>query len=188
MTALNISHSEGTLQPMSGRRKRNTYPEPLIIPSIAQQHTHSIILLHGRGSNAERFGSEFLQSKTSSGLTIPETFPGLNIIFPTAGKRRSTILKRVPINQWFDNYSLSDPSERQDLQYDGISETSNFLHEIIKKEADLVGVNNLVLGGLSQGCAMGLQVPLNFDADSLDKYRVTGENGFLSLVWRASWA
>ncbi|KAK7515863.1 putative phospholipase/carboxylesterase [Phyllosticta citriasiana] len=137
------------------------WPDPLIFSPTAP-HSHSIILLHGRGSNAERFGVELLKSRNSEGKTLAECFPGTKFIFPAAKKRRSTVLKRIPINQWFDNFSLDDPSERQHLQYDGIRETSAFIHDLIEKEACLVGLSNVVIGGLSQGCAAALHVLLNF--------------------------
>lgn len=54
---------------------------------------HTIILLHGRGSNSERFGHVFIES-----AGIAKCLPTVKFIFPTAKKRRSTALKRVPIN------------------------------------------------------------------------------------------
>jgi hypothetical protein len=145
------------------RKRGKGYPEPLIVPS-SQIHTHSAILLHGRGSNATRFGLELLKSRTSSGKTLQELFPSVKFIFPTASRRRSTILKRVPINQWFDNYSLEDPTERQDLQYEGLRETTEFIGRIVLEEAATLtgGVGNVILGGLSQGCATALIASLSF--------------------------
>jgi len=149
------------MSPAKKSKRGETYPEPLVIAPTGP-HTHTIILLHGRGSNAERFGLEFLKSRTSKGQTLPELFPGLKFIFPTAKKRRSTVLKRMPIKQWFDTYSLTNPDERQELQYEGLHETSVFLHAIIAAEAERVTLERVVLGGLSQGCAAGLQVLMNF--------------------------
>ncbi|RMZ84414.1 hypothetical protein DV738_g469, partial [Chaetothyriales sp. CBS 135597] len=139
------------------------WPKPLtVLPS--KSHTHSIILLHGRGSNASRFGLEFLESKTSTGKTLQECFPSVKFIFPTAKKRRAAIFKRMPINQWFDIYSLEDPAERQDLQYDGLRETTEFIGRIVMEEAAGLteGVRNVLVGGLSQGCAMALIISLSF--------------------------
>jgi predicted esterase len=149
------------------RKGRKGLPEPLIIPP-STKHTHSVILLHGRGSNATRFGLELLDSKTSSGKSLQQLFPSVKFIFPTAKKRRSTILKRVKINQWFDNYSLEDPSERQDLQYEGLKETAEFIHKLVKQEAASLagGLGNVIIGGLSQGCAMALIVLLSFAGNS----------------------
>lgn len=84
------------------------------------------------------------------------------IYLPHREKRRSTALKRVPINQWFDNYSLEEnPNIRIELQIDGLQETSKILWELIDKEAELLSNNRVVgdgysrvmIGTLSQGCA-----------------------------------
>lgn len=132
------------------------YPAPLVIPPLDNdQHTHTIILLHGRGSNGERFGHVFIESG------IAKRLPTTKFIFPTARKRRSTVLKRIPINQWFDNYSLEDPNTRAELQLDGLQESSEFLRRLIDEEAKLLsndpavgdGYSRIVIGGLSQGCA-----------------------------------
>ncbi|KAI9928146.1 hypothetical protein MW887_002179 [Aspergillus wentii] len=132
------------------------YPTPLTIEPIATEHTHTFIILHGRGSNATRFGHELLQS-----ANLPAQLPTVKFIFPTARRRRSTILKRVPINQWFDNYSLEDPGQRTNLQVEGLCETAAFLRTLIVQEARVLGENGdgyqrIVLGGLSQGCAAGV--------------------------------
>lgn len=140
--------------------KQTIWPEPLVVQPTTT-HTHSIILLHGRGSNAERFGLEFLAAKSSANKTLAEHFPSVRFIFPTAKKRRSTVLRRTPINQWFDNYSLEDPSQRQHLQYDGIKETSEFVTRLVNQEAEVVGLERVVVGGLSQGCAAALHILLN---------------------------
>ncbi|EAW19605.1 alpha/beta hydrolase [Aspergillus fischeri NRRL 181] len=133
------------------------YPSPLVIaPLRDDQHTHTIILLHGRGSNSERFGHVFIES-----TGIAKRLPTTKFIFPTARKRRSTVLKRIPINQWFDNYSLKNPNTRTELQIDGLQESSEFLRKLIVEEAKLLsndpavgdGYSRVVIGGLSQGCA-----------------------------------
>ena len=39
------------------------YPSPLVIPPLRNdQHTHTIIFLHGRGSNSERSGNAIIES------------------------------------------------------------------------------------------------------------------------------
>ncbi|KAK8185458.1 Alpha/Beta hydrolase protein [Phyllosticta capitalensis] len=162
------------------KRKQLTWPDPLVVDPTAT-HTHTIILLHGRGSNSERFGVDLLNSKTSRGETLTGCFPGAKFIFPTAKKRRATIFKRMPINQWFDNWSLDDPSERQHLQYDGIRETSAFVHDLIQKEARLVGLSHVVIGGLSQGCAAALHVLLNFKPTGDSERAHTALAGFVGM-------
>lgn len=159
------SHAEGdaSAPKMSKTKLKQTiWPEPLVVQP-AGAHTHSIILLHGRGSNAERFGIELLAARSSANKTLAEHFPSARFIFPTAKKRRSTVLKRVPINQWFDNFSLEDPSQRQHLQYDGLKETSEFVTKLVVQEADVVGLQRVIIGGLSQGCAAALHILLNLE-------------------------
>ncbi|KAJ7721509.1 putative phospholipase/carboxylesterase, partial [Mycena metata] len=140
------------------------WPDPLIVPSTGI-HTHTIILLHGRGSNGERFGLELLKAQGSDNKTLGEQFPGLKFVFPTAKKRRAVAFNRTPINQWFDNHSLEEPLQRQELQYDGLYETSVFIHGLIDEEAKLVGNSRVIIGGLSQGCAASLHALLNFQPD-----------------------
>ncbi|OGM46192.1 phospholipase/carboxylesterase [Aspergillus bombycis] len=127
------------------------YPAPLVIaPQRSDRHTHTLILLHGRGSNGERFGQVFLES-----THIARRLPTVKFVFPTARKRRSTVLKRIPINQWFDNYSLEDPNTRTDLQVDGLEESIFVLRGLIDEEARLLNgeYSRVIIGGLSQGCA-----------------------------------
>ncbi|KAF8539553.1 Alpha/Beta hydrolase protein [Trichophaea hybrida] len=134
------------------------YPDPIIIPPT-QPHTHTILLLHGLGSNGAKFGYELLSSSSLQTL-----FPSTKFIFPTAKKRRSTAIKRIPINQWFDIASLPDKSYREELQLDGVRESAEFIHSLIAAEMQ-AGVlpGNIVVGGLSQGCAMALMVMLTSD-------------------------
>lgn len=143
---------------MKKNQQKMGYQAPFIINPISSEHTHTFITLHGRGSNGEKFGRELLDS-----ANLPARVPTVKFIFPTASKRRSTVLKRIPINQWFDNYSLEDPNQRTDLQIDGLMETATFLRELIDAEARILkdgngetGYSRVILGGLSQGCAAGI--------------------------------
>ena len=45
-----------------------------IVPPTTPQ-THTIIFLHGRGSNGPEFESEFFESQASNKMTLPEMFP-----------------------------------------------------------------------------------------------------------------
>ncbi|KAJ5339965.1 Phospholipase/carboxylesterase/thioesterase [Penicillium brevicompactum] len=129
------------------------YPAPLIVQPLQGKHTHTIIALHGRGSNAGRFGPTLLEA-----ADLQVRLPTVKFVFPTASKRRSTALKRIPINQWYDNYSLVDPGERTELQIEGLQETSEIIRGLIDKEAEVLGdkaYGKIILLGLSQGCAAG---------------------------------
>ena len=69
----------------------------------------------------------------------------------------------MPINQWFDHYSLEDPGQRTELQVEGLDETSAMIRELIDAEAKCLGTvcggegyQRVVLSGLGQGCAAGI--------------------------------
>ena len=115
------------------------YPTPLTIPPLNNnnQHTHTIILLHGRGSNSERLGHVLLEI-----TALAQRLSTVKFVFPTARKRRSTVLKRIPIHQWFDNYSLEDPNTRTELQVEGLEESSFFLRGLVDEEARFLREGN----------------------------------------------
>ena len=149
-----LSDLQSRLFVCRGTMPRKPYPTPLIVPPSSNKHTHTIISLHGRGSNAERYGHELLQS-----ANLSARLPTVKFVFPTASKRRSTVLKKIPINQWFDNYSLDDPGERTELQVEGLCETAEFVRGLIDQEAEILGeggYQKIALWGLSQGCAAGI--------------------------------
>ncbi|KAF3274961.1 hypothetical protein TWF970_007664 [Orbilia oligospora] len=130
----------------------------------ASSHTHTIILLHGRGSNGPKFGTELIASNTSTGKTLPVLFPSTKWIFPTAKKRRAVLFKRMPINQWFDIYDINNQTYREHLQVDGLQETTDYLHGLIEQEIrNGIPVERIVVGGLSQGCAASLYAMLCYN-------------------------
>ena len=141
---------------MAPQRKSAPYPDPIIVPPSSGNHRQSFIILHGRGSNGEMFGRVLLSTPIPAFTNLREAFPDAKFIFPTASKRRAQLYNRTPINQWFDNWSLHTPTEREELQFDGLRETSEFLHALVQGEVQRVGEGNVVLWGLSQGCAAAL--------------------------------
>ncbi|KAH0538456.1 hypothetical protein FGG08_004954 [Glutinoglossum americanum] len=142
------------------------YPEPLVMPPTLE-HKHTIIILHGRGSSAERFGPALLEAEIPEFTNLATAFPHAKFVFPTASKRRATMYKRIYINQWFDSWDLSSPNEREELQIEGLRESSAFIHGLLRRETELVGGRNVVLGGLSQGCAASLVGLLMWDGEPL---------------------
>ncbi|EPE37116.1 alpha/beta-Hydrolase [Glarea lozoyensis ATCC 20868] len=152
-------------QPVPKRKKEpHIYPEPFIGPPLAT-HAQTFILLHGRGSNGEKFGVEFLASKISDGKTIPELFPGMKFVFPTAKKRRARAYNRALVRQWFDGVPIDEQEgmsrEEKEWQVEGLVESGRFLRGVVDGEVSCVGAKNVFLGGLSQGCAMGLHLLLS---------------------------
>ncbi|GAB0139377.1 hypothetical protein EsHS_00000031 [Epichloe bromicola] len=139
---------------------------------------HTLILLHGLGSNGKKFGTELLETGlTSSGHRLTELLPGARFVFPTSKRRRSTAFGRSMLTQWFDIVRLADPSYRKERQLDGLAESAREILEIIADELKKVQPQNLIIGGLSQGCAMSLAVLLSLE-HSIGGY--IGMSGYLT--------
>lgn len=148
---------------MATSTKKNNQCPPFVIEPTAQ-HMHSLILLHGLGSNGEKFGKELIESGVSSnGKRLVDIFPGAKFIFPTSRKRRSTAFGRAMLRQWFDVGSLDEPSHRQEVQLQGLAESSQEILQLINEESQKISRENIILGGLSQGCALGLACLLTLD-------------------------
>lgn len=166
--------------PNSTKMPQNAYPAPLVIPPLVEEHTHTIVSLHGRGSNAKRFGHVLLAA-----ANLQARLPTVKFVFPTASKRRATRFKKMPINQWFDNYSIEDPGERTDLQVEGLCETAKFIRDLISEEVRILGAGShgkIILWGLSQGCAAGIFTLLGGWLDSSETSTIgafVGMSGWL---------
>lgn len=130
-------------------------PTTHIVPPLNGAHTHTMILLHGRDSNALDFAPELFESQASNDLTLPQLFPTAKFVFPSASLL-SSLRFDTEISQWFDMWTVENPSERLEIQKEGLRDSVKKILEIIKKEADIVGPGNVVLGGISQGCAVAV--------------------------------
>lgn len=81
------------------------------------------------------------------------------------------------LQEWFDIYSLTEPSKREDLQKEGLRHSVTFLRHVIEQEAQLVGgFDKIILLGLSMGCATGLLTML---AGTRDLGAFVGLNGWM---------
>lgn len=118
-------------------------------------HTHTIVFLHGRDSFASEFAEEFFESQASDDRTLPEIFPNIKWVFPVSKMRKSARFG-VEMSQWFDMWSVEAPEEKLDLQIEGLNESINDIDVVVKQEAELVGPENVILGGISQGCATAI--------------------------------
>ena len=145
-------------------QQQQQQPPPYIInPPPQTQHTHTAVLLHGRGSNGEEFAEEFFASTLShSQKTLREMLPGWRWVFPSSSQElwSSTYQEHMPM--WFDAYSLIDPTARQELQVDGLIGSIRDVESILDEELRLLDnqASRLVLGGISQGGAVALWVLL----------------------------
>jgi len=76
----------------------------------------------------------------------------------------STAFGRSMLTQWFNIARLEDPAYRKELQLQGLAESAREILTILTQEHDLgIARENIVLGGLSQGCAMSLTSLLCLD-------------------------
>ncbi|EEP79664.1 predicted protein [Uncinocarpus reesii 1704] len=121
------------------------------------QHTHTAILLHGRGGHGPDFAKDLLTSTTSQGLDLASHFPTWRWVFPSAAVRWSVAFQ-VNLPAWFDVYTLADTNKRQDLQIQGLKESSLHVLDVLEHEISLLGGQSekVILGGLSQGMSAAL--------------------------------
>lgn len=131
---------------------------PVFIVEPVTPHTHTAILLHGRGSNGEEFAQElFDETKLSNGTSLAQALPSWRWVFPSSRQLWSAAFEE-DIPAWFEAHSLTDTTARQDLQIPGIKESVNYLKKVLSEEIrKLDGMTeNVVLGGISQGAAVGM--------------------------------
>lgn len=184
------------------------FPEPLVYEPASGIHKHTVILLHGRGGSADAFGPALLNTTLPSShnqricpparngvsskllpghnrlTNLAEALPHARFVFPNAPKQRATVYKRSVIRQWFDDWHLGFTADEVDSRYDlglqttGLGSTVTHLHDLIAKEAVLVGgARNIILGGYSQGCAVSLVASLLWE----------GEEGLGGVVGMCGW-
>lgn len=126
---------------------------------LGETHSHTIIFLHGRDSIASEFAEEFFESQASDDRTFPEIYPTIKWVFPASQIRRSARFESG-MSQWFDIWSVEEPSTKKELQIDGLRESIGEILDIIRHEASLVPPERIILGGISQGCATAIHALL----------------------------
>lgn len=127
----------------------------IIEPQLA--HTHTAILLHGRGSNGAEFAEELFATHLSDNSSLATKLPGWRWVFPSSKELWSTTFQeRMPA--WFEAQSLTDITLGQDLQIPGIMESSEYIQGVIEDEVTLLDgkTGNLLFGGISQGGAVAM--------------------------------
>ncbi|KAK5686653.1 hypothetical protein LTS10_002776 [Elasticomyces elasticus] len=131
-------------------------------------HTHTIIFLHGRDSTAAEFAPEFFESQASDERTLRETFPGIKWVFPSAPIIQSARFQD-DMSQWFDMYHTENPHKHYPNPADIIAVdrqltgASTAITMIVDQEAQIIGRDRLILGGISQGCATAVNALLRMD-------------------------
>ncbi|KAM0278488.1 hypothetical protein ACHAQH_005155 [Verticillium albo-atrum] len=147
-------------------------------PAPNHQHTHTIILLHGRDSVADEFAAELFESEASVPANRPRTlidlFPTVRWVFPSAPLLPSARFG-ISLSQWFDIWSVEEPGERSELQQPGLRMSVEAVLRIVAEEEAVVERSNIFLGGISQGFTMAVA-----------SFFAAG-NGLAGLIGMSSW-
>lgn len=62
---------------------------------------------------------------------------------------------------------MEEYNKRQDLMGEGLHKSCGYVHSTLKQETEEAGKENVVLWGLSQGCATSLTALLTWDGEPL---------------------
>ncbi|KAI1080728.1 Phospholipase/Carboxylesterase family protein [Whalleya microplaca] len=157
----------------------------LVIPPTAP-HTHTVVFLHGRGDNAEKFAASLTYSRDSGARTLRELFPSFKWVFPQAPVRACAARPADRIRQWFDIWNVADFGDREALQAAGLRESVAALRTVLADEAAALGgrFDHVVLAGISQGAATGVHALLNLDVPHSERDGVGRLAAFLGFSCR----
>jgi lysophospholipase II len=140
------------------------FPTPESIdPQPGHPHTHTVILLHGRNSTGPEFSADLFSEESSAGQSLQQRFPSWKWIFPTSLSSYNATFQE-DMHEWFAIESLTDPGLGEEGQREGLKSAVEYVRELVKREAEAVGEANVLLGGISMGCATGLMTLLCGDA------------------------
>ncbi|KAF8535906.1 Alpha/Beta hydrolase protein, partial [Trichophaea hybrida] len=148
----------------------SSFLPPLTIPPSGT-HTHTLIFLHGRGDRASIFGPIF-----TSDLFDTASFPSLKLIFPTPAEKFSRLYNRR-LRQWFYFSHKTPRGEYSPQLVEGLKEVVEYVGGLIDTE-EKEGVE-VLLGGLSQGCAVAVMAML---AGGRKVKGVVGMSGWMPFV------
>lgn len=143
--------------------EKSTEFGPTQIVDPVTEHTHTAILLHGRGSNGPEFAEElFEETLFPDGSSLAQKLPSWRWVFPSSRELWSEAFQE-DMPAWFEAHSLTDITAKQEVQIPGIKGSTEYVNTIIDKEvAKLDGASEkVVLGGISQGGAVAMWTLLN---------------------------
>lgn len=166
---------------MKRRYLGDGFPQPIVVPPIQLPHHHTFILLHGRGSNAEKFQKPLLHHPIPEYDTLRKALPHAKFIFPTSQYLRAKDFDRIPITQWFD---LDGVGRHRDANTRDIGTSCQYLFGLIQRAIGEVGAENVIVGGWSQGCAVSLIAMLLWEGPPIGAF--VGMSGRLQYRQRLS--
>ncbi|KAF5581945.1 acyl thioesterase 1 [Fusarium pseudoanthophilum] len=139
---------------------------PTYIVEPTESHTHTVVLLHGRGSSGEEFAQElFEETLLSDQSSLAQKLPSWRWVFPSSRELWSTTFEE-DMPAWFEAHSLTDTIARQDLQIPGIRQSVSYIKTILDQEIERLGgdTSRVVLGGISQGAAVAIWTLICLDS------------------------
>ncbi|SMR42011.1 unnamed protein product [Zymoseptoria tritici ST99CH_1A5] len=121
----------------------------LVAPAL-KKHTATVIVAHGLGDSGA--GWYFLAEEFRRKQLFPET----KFIFPNAPQIPITVNGGMRMPGWYDITSFSDLASRTEDEA-GILRSQKYFHQLIDEEIKSgIPSERIVLGGFSQGGALGL--------------------------------
>ncbi|KAI1363645.1 Phospholipase/carboxylesterase [Xylaria arbuscula] len=151
------------------------------LPALnGNEHTHTFIFLHGQSSNAHEISQQLWDTLDSRGVSIQHIFPSVKWLFPQAGEIFNTRYQ-MNMREWSNLWDSRNPDEYQELQIPSLRNVIPELVELIEREAMVVGLENIILGGISHGCATAIQVLLNLRGRSRRLCAFVGIAGWMSF-------
>ncbi|KAK7536345.1 Phospholipase/carboxylesterase/thioesterase [Phyllosticta citribraziliensis] len=127
----------------------------LVVPAL-KRHTATVIVAHGLGDSGA--GWMFL----AENWRRRGKFEEVSFVFPNAPSIPITINMGMRMPGWYDLASLSDINQRSEDET-GIKRSQEYFHNLILEEINKgIPSNRIVIGGFSQGGAIGLLSGLTF--------------------------
>ncbi|KAF2206385.1 hypothetical protein CERZMDRAFT_122957 [Cercospora zeae-maydis SCOH1-5] len=115
------------------------------------------VFLHGRDSTAKEFAKELFDSTDSHERNLQEALPGVKWVFPIAPVTHCARYG-LHMSQWFDMQTTQDPHQGEAEQ--NPTQSIDIIYNQLIKEAAIVGWQNVILAGISQGAAVGIHTLL----------------------------
>ncbi|KAI0973699.1 Phospholipase/carboxylesterase [Xylaria arbuscula] len=145
-----------------------------------QKHTHTVIFLHGRGSSARELSRQLWETHNGRGESVQHIFPSVKWVFPQADE---VYIERFQhyLREWSDIWDTRKPDERRELQLPGLKVAVPQLVRLIQTEAHSIGLQNVILAGISHGCATAVQALLNLPGTNDRLCAFVGLSGWMSL-------
>ncbi|ORZ16244.1 Phospholipase/carboxylesterase/thioesterase [Absidia repens] len=146
----------------------STAIEPVIIPPTGN-HTCTVIFLHGLGDTG--LGWLFLAEELGPRL------PTVKWILPNSPLRPVSFNGDALIPAWFNVTSFEKSSQTEQVDEEGMLSSVQMVDALIQKELRQ-GMQNIILGGFSQGCVLSLLTGLTIKTPLAG---IIGVSGWLPL-------